>query len=329
MADRIERTERLLNLVLCLMGTTAAVPRAEIRRRIPGYLDAASDGAFERMFERDKDELRSMGIPVETIVDVNGEVAGYLIPQDRYALDGIDLTLQERAAVTVAAQAWGQAVVGTVAGTALRKLETVGSDPHGWAPAGLQGSYLLTARDVALLPLMGAMRQNRAVVFEYRAPTDPETQVRTVSPWGLRSSSARWFLIGYDHDRGAERTFRLSRITGTVNITGREREQPPEDFDITAYAIGGPGEEPSLRATIRVRPLAAASLRRRAAEPHPDAWSTELITIEGTLAELSALVCAAGPDATVVEPPELVAEVASALRLIAAAHGPPAQGGVT
>ena len=64
---------------------------------------------FERMFERDKDELRSMGIPVETVLDVNGEVRGYRIPQESYALAEVDLTFAERAAVAVAAQVWGQA----------------------------------------------------------------------------------------------------------------------------------------------------------------------------------------------------------------------------
>ncbi len=116
MSERIERTERLLNLVIALMASESAVSRADIHRQIPGYAQAASPAAFERMFERDKDELRSMGIPVETVLDVNGEVRGYRIPQDRYALAELDLTVAERAAVAVAAQVWGQASVGPVAG---------------------------------------------------------------------------------------------------------------------------------------------------------------------------------------------------------------------
>ena len=76
MTGRIDRTERLLNLVICLMAAPVPVPRATIERDIPGYGDAASASAFERMFERDKDELRSMGIPVETVSDASGEVLG-------------------------------------------------------------------------------------------------------------------------------------------------------------------------------------------------------------------------------------------------------------
>ena len=76
---RVDRTERLLNVVFCLLGASRAIPRWDIRRLVAGYDVDASDAAFERMFERDKDELRGMGIPVETVLDVNGEVEGYLI----------------------------------------------------------------------------------------------------------------------------------------------------------------------------------------------------------------------------------------------------------
>ena len=94
-------------------------------RQIPGYAESPSQLAFERMFERDKDELRSMGVPVETVLDVTGEVRGYRIPEDRYALGELHLTPAERSAVAVAAQVWGQAAVAPVAGTALRKLDAV------------------------------------------------------------------------------------------------------------------------------------------------------------------------------------------------------------
>ena len=83
----IGRTERLLNLVICLLGAERPVSRASLRQSIPGYSDATSDEAFERMFERDKDELRHMGIPVDTVVNVQGEVEGYLIVLNRKKRD--------------------------------------------------------------------------------------------------------------------------------------------------------------------------------------------------------------------------------------------------
>jgi proteasome accessory factor B len=322
MTERIERTERLLNLVICLMASTTAVPRSTIERNVHGYGDSPSPGAFERMFERDKDELRSMGIPVETVLDASGDVVGYRIPQDRYALAGIEFTVAERAAVAVAAQVWGQAVMAPVAGTALLKLETVDADPASWSPADLQGSIQLTARDAALLPLMGALRQERQVTFPYRTPADPDIRRRTVSPWGLRSVAGHWFLVGHDHDRDARRTFRLSRITGPVTVTGQARTAPPADFDISAgETFANAPDEAPVRSTIRLAPGRGAALRRRAVPGAEDPWSADTIVVEtASLDEVASLVCAAGADAVVLQPDELVRAVLEAQAAIRSAH---------
>jgi predicted DNA-binding transcriptional regulator YafY len=322
MSERIERTERLLNLVIALMASESAVSRADIHRHIPGYSQTASAAAFERMFERDKDELRSMGIPVETVVDVNGEVRGYRIPQDRYALAELDLTVPERAAIAVAAQVWGQAALGPVAGTALLKLESL--DDSEWAPAGLRGTVQLTAADGALLPLMSAVRQHRAVTFPYRTPADDAPATRTVTPWGLRSTRGTWFLVAHDHDRDAPRTFRLSRITGTVTpAPGTEPVRPPEGFDVGSHPIGAGGDDP-VTARIRALPGRAASLRRLAVDDDDiDPWTVEEFTVAvGSLDQLTSLACAAGPDVVVLEPPDAVTAVRSALEAIVAAHAP-------
>lgn len=320
MSERIERTERLLNLVIALMASESALSRADIHRHIPGYAQAASPAAFERMFERDKDELRSMGIPVETVLDPNGEVRGYRIPQDRYALAELELTVAERAAIAVAAQVWGQASVGPVAGTALRKLES--ADDTEWAPAGLRGTVQLTAADGALLPLMSAVRQHRVVTFPYRTPADEAPITRTVTPWGLRSTRGNWFLVAHDHDRGAERTFRLSRIVGTVTVVAAaEAVRPPEGFDVGAYAIG-PGGDEQVLTRVRALPGRAASLRALAVPAEgTDSWTCEEFTVStGSLDQLASLACAAGPDATVVGPPEAVAAVRGALEAVLTRH---------
>ena len=320
MSERIERTERLLNLVIALMASESAVSRADIERHIPGYGQAVSPAAFERMFERDKDELRSMGIPVETVLDLNGEVRGYRIPQDSYALAEIELTVAERAAIAVAAQVWGQASVGPVAGNALRKLES--ADDRPWSPAGLLGTVQLTAADGALLPLMSAVRQHRVVTFPYRTPAESAPVMRTVTPWGLRSTRGNWFLVAHDHDRAAERTFRLSRIVGTVTVAASVTPvRPPEGFDVGSYAIG-PGGDDQVLARVRVRPGRAASLRRLAVPAEgADPWTDDEFTVAtGSLDQLVALACAAGPDAAVTGPPEAVLAVRAALESVLAGH---------
>lgn len=317
MSERVDRTERLLNLVMCLMATHAAVSRSDIQRQIPGYGESASATAFERMFERDKDELRSMGIPIETVTDASGEVQGYRIPRDSYDLEGIDLTLEERAAIAVAAQVWGTAAIGPVAGTALRKLEAVESD--GWSPAELAGSVQVTSADAALLPLMSAIRADRVVTFSYRTPTDTVARQREVSPWGLRASSGRWFLVGFDEEREAMRTYRVSRISGPVMVTGRTRPHPPAaDFDITR--ADRPDDEPGVTAVVRVAPGRAASLRRRAAASSTTAAGDELTVSAFSRDSLVALICAAGADASVLSPDDVVDDVVAALTRVRDAH---------
>lgn len=313
MADRVERTERLLNLVMCLMAAAMPVSRADIHRQIPGYDQSASEAAFERMFERDKDELRSMGIPIDTVLDVNGEVLGYRILRDTYGLEGLEFSVAERAAIAVAAQVWGRASVAPVAGTAVLKLESMDAQP--WVPAGLRGSVELTAADGALVPLLSAVRQHRVVTFPYRTPESDEPTIRVVTPWGLRSTHGTWFLVGHDHDRLAQRTFRLSRVVGTVTtIAARTPVRPPEGFDIGDIPIGPAGDE-TLIARLRVVPGRGASLRRRAvAEPGVDPWTVEEFSVAvGSVDELASLACGAGSDVVVLGPPQAVEAVRSGL----------------
>jgi len=316
MADRVDRTERLLNLVIALMGASRALPRQVIRAEVPGYSEAASESSFERMFERDKDELRSMGIPIETVLEDSGEVLGYRIRRESYAMEPLDLSVAERSALVVAAQVWGQAIVAPLAGTAVRKLEAVVGDAPTWVPASLGGAVQLTTADAALLPMMQAIRTDRVVTFDYQAPAADAPASRTVSPWLLAVEGGHWRVTGHDHDRSASRTFRLSRIVGPVTITARARVAP--DHDPTT----GEGEEAaaSHRARIRVRAGAAAALRR-AAVHDADRWTAPEIEVEfGTREGLVRAVCAVGPDAVVLEPPDVVRDVARRLREIAEQH---------
>ena len=127
--------------------------------------------------------------------------------------------------------------------------------------------------------------------------------------------------MGHDHDRGALRTFRLSRIAGPVVVTGQPRsEQPPADFDVRSFVSGA--DEPQVRARFRVAAGRAAALRRRAERPvDGDTWTADEITVVGSsIDELAALACAAGRDAVVIEPAELAEAVVAALTAIVDAH---------
>src|SRR3954468_5057054 len=100
------KTERLLNLVVCLLATRRYLTAEQIRQAVPGYPDGSE--AFKRMFERDKEELRELGIPLETGSE-GDEETGYRIQRQAYELPEIQLTPDEAAVLGLAARVWQRA----------------------------------------------------------------------------------------------------------------------------------------------------------------------------------------------------------------------------
>src|SRR6059058_1138322 len=121
------RTERLLNLVICLLHTRSYLTAERIHDLVPGYDDTPSAEAFKRAFERDKEDLRDLGIPLETGTNsAFDDEPGYRIARRDYALPEITLESDEAAAVGLAARMWSSAALGSAATRALRKLEAAG-----------------------------------------------------------------------------------------------------------------------------------------------------------------------------------------------------------
>jgi len=313
---RVERTERLLNVVFCLLGSARAVSRADIRRLVLGYDPDASDGAFERMFERDKDELRGMGIPVETVLDAHGEVEGYLIARQTTAED-LNFNADELALLALAAATWQEAILEASATTALRKIESISGD----APAvrDLEG-VRVTATDAALLPLMAALREQHVVTFDYHGRSDAQPERRSVDPWGLVAHLGNWYFVGHDHARDQRRTFRVSRISGAVTVTARQREVgPPIGMNLTEIVRGEDAVHP-ITAKVWIRGGHAAALRQANAlhlSPFDDAEiDISAISVDALVTQ----ICAAGDGVTVIEPDEIRQLVRQSLASIMRAH---------
>ena len=104
------KTERILNLTICLLVSGRYLPKSRIREAVEGYHNL-SDAAFERTFERDKDELRSLGVPIEvgSFDPLFDDEPGYRILSSEFALPAIDLDAEEAAVVGVAARVWRHA----------------------------------------------------------------------------------------------------------------------------------------------------------------------------------------------------------------------------
>jgi proteasome accessory factor B len=233
--------ERLLNLVIALVNTNAAMTKQQVRTAVAGYADAPSDEAFERMFERDKDMLRALGIPVVTVgTGGHTDELGYRIDQDAYALPSIDLTPAELGVLSLAAQFWQDKTLQTDINRAMVKLRAAGAgDPSADALAGLAPS--VRAVGDAYGPLMEAIEARRAVTFSYRAAYNGAVLTRHVEPWRIAARDGGWYLMCFDRDRQAPRVFRMSRIESRVRVTGPAGAYEIPEFETDTMLGGGSG----------------------------------------------------------------------------------------
>src|SRR5262245_50539480 len=262
------RTERLVNLVICLLATRRFLTAAQIAATVPGYEhdldDVREHEAFQRKFERDKAELRDLGIPLETgTTSAFDTEPGYRIARRDYALPDVHLEPDEAAAVGIAARLWQHAGLAAAASSGLLKLRAAGVDVDPQATLGVEPVVTV---DQAFAPLQQAARQRREVRFDYRTPEDDAAQTRHLQPWGVVSWRGRWYVVGHDLDRAATRCFRLSRVVGAVCLVGPAGAfKPPGDTDLISHVArwSGPVEHPN-RATVLVRPGRAAGVRRHA-----------------------------------------------------------------
>jgi proteasome accessory factor B len=325
-----DRTERLLNLLFLLMSSTRPVSKATIRESLPAYAASPSVSAFERMFERDKEELRSMGVPIDTVVGDQGAggIDGYRVRGDEYALPEVSFTPEELTILAVAAQVWEQASLGPAARGALLKLEAAGGVAR---PDAVGVVTRVTTPEPSFPAFLAASQARRPVTFGYRKPGELEAAPRRLEPWGLVARRGHWYVVGRDRDREAPRVFRLARVVGAVTPDGKDARDGSYDVPPPAVVeslVPGPGDQPDAVATVRVRTGAAASLRRTSApgRPDPDHPGWDLIEPHYSDAEAFAeRLVGHGRAVVVVGPEELRAAVVRRLEVLAA----PAAAGAT
>jgi proteasome accessory factor B len=318
------RTERLLNLVICLLATRRWLTKEQIRSAVPQYADCESPEAFDRMFERDKEDLRELGVPLVTGTDSAWfeDEPGYRIDREAYALPEIELTAAELAVLGLASRVWQRASLAGPAARALVKLRALGVEADGDSLVGVEPR--VRTAEPAFDPFYTATRDRRPVAFTYRKPSG-ESARRRLQPWALTSRSGRWYVVGQDLDRGAPRAFRLSRVEGAVASAGLAGSyRPPADLD-PAGLVGGFSEPDDDRsALLRVRPGRCAGLRLRATavEPAgaPGEWDRVTVRI-GELSWLTEELASYGPDVVAVEPADLRAAVIRHLEAAVAAQG--------
>ncbi|KAA0021450.1 YafY family transcriptional regulator [Antrihabitans cavernicola] len=315
-----------MNLVIALLSTRQFLTAERIRENVAGYGDSTSDEAFSRMFERDKNELRDLGIPLETGQSSRfSSVEGYRINRDAYELPEIDLTSSEAAAAAVAAQLWESPELASAAQSALVKLRAAGVQVDQDSAAAVTAVPARTrGSEPALGKILAAVDAGQAVRFDHRGAMNEPYRQRNVEPWGVVTHAGRWYLVGHDLDRDAVRTFRLSRIGDDVIAYGAENSvRKPDDIDLRdivdritgTAAIAG-------TATVWVAQGRAQELRRLGRET----GAQQVGERSGTLLEIpvrswdwvARLITGHGPDAVVIGPPDLRNDVIDRLRAVTA-----------
>lgn len=307
MSPVVEKTERQLNLTALLLDARRPVTGEQIRRSL--YSDATSDEAFKRMFERDKNDLRRMGLSVETAA-IGAWDEGYIVRRDEATLPDLGLTAPEHAALMIAAEAWGEGTLGMATPRmAGRKLEAATGEPPPvpWILPHVD----LRSPNISILS--DAIARRKVVEFTYRAHGASGSTKRIVEPHAIVFRSA-WYLTGFDRGREAVRHFKLDRVDGTIKAARGDNPdfEEPAAIDISPV----PDSDPETEAIVAFDPDVAWWVERRAGSRHKgtreDGW--ELLSVTATDAErFVRWVIGFADQAEVLEPATLREAVAAAL----------------
>lgn len=313
-----------MNLVIALLATSSYLTADKIRNSVAGYNESPSDEAFSRMFERDKNELRDLGIPLETgRVSAFDPTEGYRINRDAYALPPVQLTDDEAAAVAVATQLWQSPELVTATQSAVLKLRAAGVDVDADADVAITSTASLPGlrgSEEVLRVLLSAIDSGHAVQFDHRPARSEPFRTRTVEPWGVVTHRGRWYLVGHDRDRDDIRTFRLSRIGSVPAQVGPAGAvHKPVEVNLREVVARVVAEIPTgERARVWIADGRATALRRQATETRPETFDDrpgEVITVDiGMSDRLAREIASYGSDAVALEPPALREDVVARLR---------------
>lgn len=301
--------ERVLNLLIYLLESPTPVTADEIRFTVQGYGDQTDD-AFHRMFERDKDVLRKLGVPLKRQpLDVWEVDFGYTVDPDEYAMDDPGLTHEERVALSLAARMvrLGGSHLGLDALLKLGGVERGG----GLEPLGAD----LGAGADALGELFAAVTDRRRVSFGYRGSP------RSLDPYGIAHRRGHWYLVGSTTE--GERVYRVDRIEGLEVSEQSGSFKRPRAFDIRKVmdlqpweAGSGDRVEAVVHFNTDVSWWAARTLGLP--EPEPEGELRAVVPVVNRDAFLG-WVLSFGDSAEILEPPEMRQEVVA--RVSAALEG--------
>ena len=310
------KSERLVNLVIALLATKRNLTKSEIFRTIEGY--DGSNEAMERMFERDKDELRSLGIDIEVsgIDPLFEDEQGYRIRSENFQMDTKGYSPIEISYMSIAAQIWKSSTFDEHSQRVLRKL-----------------SGFLVPLDIAELPsisplsiktpsflgdVINAISEKRSMHFLY-LDVQLRSNKRNIYPYSYFSHHGFWYFHGFDLDKREVRTFRCDRVQGEITVSAKAQIfEIPEGVE--AYKNLN-DDHSKFEATLRIRKGRGSQLRSLAVSSKPEE-EHDLIVVEHVSENiLASLILWHLDDVEVISPDSLRTQIKESLQKLVLTHG--------
>lgn len=306
------KSERLVNLLIALLSTRRYLTKQELRETVEGYRSSKSDAAFERQFERDKEDLRKIGVVIETGSNdlFFEDEEGYRINRAEFELPPLSFTPEELSALGLAGQVWQDTVAADHTAQAFEALRAGGAAPDLSLVPSVRPRLAVAEPNFDVI--YDAIFTRTEIRFGYARRT------RRLQPWQVLQRRGHWYVFGYDPDREDDRFFKLARFTAPAEQVGRAGAYTvPADAGQRAKRLG-PAD--ASAAVVAIRDGFAHDFPR----PEPVAWEglpagftahrVSLATDHAIIGE----VAAAGPDMILLDPPELRAEVIERLKAVSA-----------
>ena len=308
------KIERLINLTIALLATKRYLTKSEIFRTVEGY--EGSPETKERMFERDKDDLRSLGIAIDVgnFDPLFNDEAGYRIKSENYQLDLGQITPTEVSLLSLAADAWQGAAFADQVQSAILKLSSIGVPADPIDIPGLSPKLANSSKD--LETITSAIGNSDYLVFDYLS-SSLLAEEREIIPISLSNKSGFWYVSGVDKGVEEVRTFRLDRVQGAIAVRkNRETFEFPSDFELDKNDVAT-----ALRfAILDVRKGKGHAIRALATSIQDlGEWDQIKIPIY-TIEYLTAQILWHGDDVYVHEPLDLRENVIEQLQSLAANH---------
>lgn len=310
------KSERLVNLTIALLATKRYLTKSEIFRSIEGY--EGSEDSKERMFERDKDDLRTIGIEIEVggLDPLFNDEAGYKIKPENYKLDLGAISGTDIALLSLAAQAWNGAALGSAANSALVKLKSMGIASDLDSIPTLAPRMAWSTQE--LESVLEAIGLRRKIVFTYLS-SELADESREVFPYAVATKDGYWYFSGLDCTKNEIRTFRFDRVSGSIDLSGKQDAyQIPEGFDLLESVDV---ETEHRIAVVDIRKNKALSLRKKAsAITDLGEWERFEFEYSGTASLIDSILWHLD-DVVVLEPAELRLKIIEILNELVLTHG--------